>query len=182
MSATDTATRVSVPQVPRDAVTDPDLVAVLELADQVSSPKPAWYLTMAHNPEVATAFSRYWEPLHRGGLVDHRIKELGRIAISRLLGCNFCATQRSVPAMEAGLSEDVIAVCDVPDFDHPDPRTRAAVRLARTITLDDGREEEVYAELDRVYTPEEIIELAAFFAMACGAIKLAKTLHIDAAV
>jgi hypothetical protein len=84
--------------------------------------------------------------------------------------------------MEAGLSEDVIAVCDLPDFDDPDPRTRAAVRLARTITLDDGREEEVYAELRSLYTPAEIIELATYFALACGAIKLAKTLHIDAAV
>jgi alkylhydroperoxidase family enzyme len=182
MTTTEVRTTPSIPQVAREDVTDPELVEILALADRVCSPKPAWYLTIAHNPEVAVAFSRYWEPLHRGGLVDHGIKELGRITIAKLLGCEFCATQRSIPAMEAGLSEDVIAVCDMPDFNHPDPRTRAAVRLARTLTLDDGREAEVFAELRQVYSLAETVELCTYFADACGAIKLAKILHIEAAI
>jgi alkylhydroperoxidase family enzyme len=57
------------------------------------SPPVAWYRTMAHNPEVAAAFATYWEMLHRGGTVPHEIKELARIQIAQMVGCEFCARQ-----------------------------------------------------------------------------------------
>ena len=44
----------------------------------------------------------------------------------------------------------------------PTPRTRAALYFARTLTLDDGRDDEVYEELRQYYSNAEIIELAAF--------------------
>ncbi len=63
-------------QVDRDDVTDPELVEIVEKAERSMSPPVAWYLTMGNNPEVAAAFARYWETLHRGGTVAHE-KKLG---------------------------------------------------------------------------------------------------------
>ena len=40
-------------QVSRELVDDPGLEAVLERAARLSTPKPAWYLTLAYNPEMA---------------------------------------------------------------------------------------------------------------------------------
>src|SRR5262245_57034278 len=88
-----------IPKVPRESITDPGVLRLLDIADRLSAPKPAWYLTIAHNPQVTVQFGALWEELHRGGEVSHHTKELGRLAISQVLDCEFCAGQRSIPAI-----------------------------------------------------------------------------------
>lgn len=170
--------------VPREAVTDPRLKVILERAAVLSTPKPAWYLTLAHNPDVAVAYALFWDETHRGGGVEHPIKELMRIAIAQLLGCQFCADQRSVMALDHGLDENDARACARPDFDHPDPRTRAALRYARALVLDspgdDGSAfDAVYAELRSVFSDAEIVELGCFAAIAIGGVKLSRSLRIE---
>lgn len=74
--------------VPREAVTDARLQAVLERAAVLSTPKPAWYLTLAHNPDMAVSYAMFWDETHRGGRVEHTIKELMRIAIASSWGAD----------------------------------------------------------------------------------------------
>ncbi len=172
------------PPVAPEAVTDPRLEAVLERAARLSTPKPAWYLTLAHAPDMAVAYAEFWEITHRGGQVEHTTKELMRIAIATLLGCDFCAEQRSVLAVEDGLQEPVAKACAMPDFNHPDPRVRAALRYSRALVQaapgDDGREfDEVYAELREVFSDAEIVELGCFAAIAIGGVILSRSLQID---
>jgi hypothetical protein len=93
----------NVRQVSDAEIVDPGLREVIERAAITSSPPPSWYRTMGHNPEVAKEFARYWDMLHRGGTVDHRIKELCRIQIAQMVGCEFCSKQSS-PA--AGITEE----------------------------------------------------------------------------
>jgi len=62
-----------------------------------------------------------------------------------MVGCEFCSKQ-STPA--AGITDEEKSSCALPAWEHPDPRTRAALHYARTLTLDDGRGAEAYAELD----------------------------------
>jgi AhpD family alkylhydroperoxidase len=85
---------------------------------------------------MAVAYAMYWDETHRGGSVEHAIKELMRIAIAGLLVCGFCADQRSVMAVDAGLDEEDTLACALPEFEHRDPRTRAALRYARALVLD----------------------------------------------
>ena len=169
------------PQVPREEVADAELEAVLERAERLSTPKPAWYLTLAHNPEMAKAYAAYWDLTHRGGGVEHTTKELMRIAISQLLGCDFCAAQRSVEALEEGLDETEALACALPQFDHPDRRVRAALRYARALALetDPAAFDAVYAELRSVYSNAEIVELGCFAAIAIGGVTLSRSLQID---
>ena len=163
------------------AVTDPELLGVLERAARLSTPKPAWYLTLGHDPEVAVGYARFWDLTHRGGAVEHTIKELMRIAISTLLGCDFCAEQRSVRAVEEGLDEDAAEACALPDFDGPDPRTRAALRYARALTVDSPASpvdwDSVYAELHASFGDAEIVELGCFAAIAIGGVKLSRSIN-----
>lgn len=182
MSITTGSSRL--PQVRREDVTDPELLAVVERAEQLSTPKPAWYLTLAHDPEMAVAYARFWDLTHRGGQVEHTTKELMRIAISQLLGCDFCADQRSVTALNDGLQEEEARSCAMPDFNHPDPRARAALRYARALALDrpgdDGSAfDAVYEELREVFSDSEVVELGCFAAIAIGGVKLSRSLRID---
>lgn len=167
----------NVRQVSDAEIDDPYLRAVIERAAITTSPPPAWYRTMGNNPEVAKEFARYWDMLHRAGSVDHRIKELCRIQIAQMVGCEFCSSQSS-PA--AGITDEEKSSCALPDWEHPDPRTRAALHYARTLTLDDGRDAEVYAELNELYSPSEVIELAAFFMLTMGGNRMAKSWSIEA--
>ena len=168
---------VNLPPVSADEVSDPDLLEVIERAQETQSPPVSWYLTMGHSPEVATGFANYWELTHRGGTVPHDIKELCRIQIAQMIGCDFCARQRS-PLAE-GITDEEVQSCALPNWEHPDPKTRAALHYARTLTLDDGRDAEVYAELEEHYTPSEIIEMAAFFCLTAGGNRMAKSWGIE---
>ncbi len=167
----------NVSQLDRDSVSDPVLNEILTRAEETKSPPVAWYLTMGHNPEVATAFARYWETVHRNGTVPHEIKELCRIQIAQMIGCDFCARQLS-PRAES-ITEEEIHSCALPNWEHPDPKTRAALHYARTLTLDDGRDAEVYAELRQHYTEAEIVEMSAFFCLTAGGNRMAHSWGIE---
>ena len=167
----------NVRQVTDAEMTDPGLRAVIEKAAVTKSPPPAWYRTMGHNPEVAKAFAGYWDMLHRGGSVPHEIKELARIQIAQMIGCEFCA--RQISPLAASITEQEKMSCALPNWEHPDAKTRAALHYARTLTLDDGRDAEVYAELKQFYSDSEIIELSAFFCLTAGGNRMAKSWSIE---
>lgn len=171
-----------IPQVRQEEITDPDLKKILDRAELLSTPTPAWYLTLAHNEEMAKAYAAYWDVTHRGGRVEHTIKELMRITIAQILDCDFCADQRSVLALEQGMDEDDVAACALPDFNHPDPCTRAALRFACAMALpatDSQAFDAVYAELRESFDNSEIVELGCFAAIAVGGVKLSRSLRID---
>jgi len=167
----------NVPQIADDNA-DSGLRDVIESAKVTKSPPPAWYRTMGQNPEVAKEFARYWDMLHRGGTVPHEIKELARIQIAQIIGCEFCARQTS--PLAASITEEEKRSCALPNWEHPDPKTRAALHYARTLTLDDGRDKEVYADLRKFYSNAEIIELSAFFCLTAGGNRMAKSWSIEA--
>lgn len=170
------------PPVAPEDVEDPDLLVVLDRAERLSTPGPAWYLTLAHDPEMAKGYAAFWDLTHRGGRVEHTTKELMRIAIAQLLDCDFCAMQRSVRAVEEGLREEDAVVCALPHFDAPDPRARAAVRFARTLVLeqDDAAFDAAYADLRAVFSDAEVVEIGCFAAIAIGGVVLSRSLRIDA--
>ena len=167
----------NIPQVPDQDVHDAELHEVIRKAAVTKSPPQAWYRTMGHNPEVAKAFASYWNCLHRGGSVPHEIKELARIQIAQMIGCEFCARQTS--PLAASITEEEKTNCALPNWEHPDPKTRAALHYARTLTLDDGRDTEVYEELKKYYCNAEVIELAAFFCLTAGGNRMAKSWSIE---
>jgi alkylhydroperoxidase family enzyme len=166
----------NIPQLNDDEVADDALRHVIDGAAETKSPPQSWYRTMGQNPEVAVAFAGYWDMLHRGGLVEHEIKELARLQIAQMIGCEFCARQTS-PLAE--IDPELKAACALPDWEHPDPRTRAALHYARTLTLDDGRDREVYAELHEYFSYAEMVELAAFFCLTAGGNRMAKSWAIE---
>src|ERR1700752_457325 len=168
-----------VPNVPQinDGAADPGLRHVIEGAKVPKSPPPGWYRTMGQNPEVAKEFARYWDMLHRGGTVPHEIKELARIQIAQMIGCEFCARQTS--PLASSITQEEKMSCALANWEHPDPKTRAALHYARTLTLDDGRDKEVYEELKKYYSNAEVVELAAFFCLTAGGNRMAKSWSIE---
>jgi len=182
MSTAPDTTQPRVNAIERDAVTDPALLEVLGFADRSSTPRPEWYLILGHAPEIAVGYANFWNLTYRGGRVEHATKELMRVAITTLLSCSFCSTQRSSEALAEGLEEDRIEVCAVPDFTDPDPRVNAALQLARALATDTSGEtsdwDQIYAEVHARFDDAEVAELICFCANTIGGAMVTRTLNL----
>jgi hypothetical protein len=64
-------------------IDDPEILGYLEHAREHGTPRPESQAIRAHNPNVIRAFSRAWDLTFRNGVLDHRIKELCRVYVSK---------------------------------------------------------------------------------------------------
>jgi len=90
-----------------------------------------------------------------------------------MIGCEFCARHIS---LLTEIPEEIKVACALSEWDHSDPRTREALRYARALMLDDGRETQVYAELEEHFSYAEIVELVASFCLTAGVDRMGKSL------
>lgn len=70
-------------------IDDPELREYLEQARTRGTPRPESQAVRAHNPAVLRAFSRAWEAVFIKGVLDHGIKELCRVYVSKAIGCEY---------------------------------------------------------------------------------------------
>jgi len=78
-----------IPYVDPDTVTDPEIKSYLELARREGTPRPESQAVRAHVPQVIRAFSQAWELTFRNGVVDHALKELCRVYVSKSIDCQY---------------------------------------------------------------------------------------------
>ena len=69
---------------------------------------PGELAVRAHVPAAFWAFADPWEQMFRNGVLDHAIKELCRVYISRTVNCEFCGNQRSVKGSQQGLRRGAV--------------------------------------------------------------------------
>ena len=104
-----------------------------------------------------------------------------RIRISVAHQCGYCSTVRSNVAKAEGLTEDMINdVADYATISKFTPREKAALHYAELFkqgehAIDKG---EVYQELQKYFSDEEIIELSMLYAQTDGVGKLVKSLNV----
>jgi hypothetical protein len=71
------------------SLTDPELVRYLEEARRFGTPRPETQAIRSHVPAVAKAFSRGWNLIFREGIVEHSLKELCRVYVSKTIDCHY---------------------------------------------------------------------------------------------
>ena len=71
------------------ALTDPELVEDMAFAQRYGTPRPETQAIRFNVPEVAKAFSRGWETIFRDGVVEHELKELCRVYVSKSIDCDY---------------------------------------------------------------------------------------------
>ena len=72
-----------------EAMTDPEVRHHFELAQRYGTPRPETQSIRSHVPAVAKAFSHAWDRIFRNGLVDHPLKELCRVYVSKTIECEY---------------------------------------------------------------------------------------------
>ena len=78
-----------IPYVDPAAMTDPEIRGYLELARREGTPRPESQAVRAHNPAVIRAFSQAWDLTFRHGVLDHAVKELCRVYVSKSIECDY---------------------------------------------------------------------------------------------
>jgi AhpD family alkylhydroperoxidase len=117
--------------------------------------------TLEHNPELFDRYFAFFRPFHTGGLVPARTKELARLKIARLNGCNLCHFARYEAATRQGLDEATIAQVYLPEDERDlSDREGLAVRFAERMAVDfRSVDADFMAELRKHYSEAEIVEL-----------------------
>jgi hypothetical protein len=78
-----------IPYVNPETVTDPQIHEYLEHARREGTPRPESQAVRAHVPNVIRAFSQAWDLTFRNGVVDHALKELCRVYVSKSIQCEY---------------------------------------------------------------------------------------------
>jgi len=68
---------------------DPELARYLADARRQGTPRPETQAIRSHVPAVAKAFSRAWERIFRQGVLEHSLKELCRVYVSKTIECEY---------------------------------------------------------------------------------------------
>jgi hypothetical protein len=75
--------------VPVEQIPDPELAGYLRHAAQHGTPRPEIQAIRAHAPEVMRTSTRTWNTAFQQGEVDHAVKELCRVYVSKTLECHY---------------------------------------------------------------------------------------------
>jgi len=159
---------------------DPSMIEEMERCARDGTPRPESSAIRAHSPMAFWAFADSWAKLFRGGIVEHSLKELCRVYVSRSVKCEYCGNQRSGQAREAGLSEGKLnELLNFEDSDAYDERQKAALSFAEAITWRLNPDDAFWDRLRMHFNEEEMVELACFISLTMGQQSWIRLLNID---
>jgi len=158
----------------------PQARAMIESAKRTGAPDPRVVSIMTRS-KVGAAWVECWNKVLYEGLLPHKLKEMCRIRISVAHQCGYCSTVRSNVAKAEGLTEDMID--DLFDYEASGKftvREKAALRYAELFKQGEHAidKDEVYTDLQKHFSDEEIIELGMLCAQTDGVGKLVKSLNV----
>ena len=90
--------------VPLDQMT-PEMRKEMDRCAREGTPRPESSAVRAHVPAAFWFFAQAWNDLFREGILDHSLKELCRVYVSRSVKCEYCGNQRSEKGRQGGLYE-----------------------------------------------------------------------------
>jgi alkylhydroperoxidase family enzyme len=147
----------------------PEMQAEMKRCAREGTPRPESSAIRAHVPDAFWFFANSWRDLFREGIVDHKIKELCRVYVSRSVKCEYCGNQRSEKGRAGGLIEGKYD--ELLNFESSDTyteREKAALAYAEAIVwtgqADDALWERVYA----YFGEKELVELGCFVGLTLG--------------
>ncbi len=156
---------------------DDEMMEEMQRCATEGTPRPESSAVRAHSKMAFWAFADSWAKLYRNGVVDHALKELCRVYVSRSVKCEYCGNQRST---EAGISEGKLD--DLMNFETSgayDERQRAALSYAEAITWRLDPDDAFWDRLHSNFTEQELVELACFISLTMGQQSWIRLLNID---
>src|SRR5690242_14613654 len=139
-----------------DTISDAKMKEELDRCRREGTPRPESQAIRAHVPAVFWSFANTWRDVFHNGVLDHSIKELCRVYVSRSVKCEYCGNQRSVKSARAGLiEEDYRDLLEFEKSNRYDERQKAALAYAEAITWDLPTDDALWERLHRHFSEPE---------------------------
>lgn len=121
---------------------------------------------MAHAPDHFRRYNDVYGRLRFENHLGPRLTELVRIAVAQTTRCEVCMAGRHPSAVEAGLTEELVAEIGESERRAMTEAEHAAVAYARKLATDHLSVTEAdKIELRRWFTPEQVVELSLLCVM-----------------
>jgi alkylhydroperoxidase family enzyme len=159
---------------------DADMRREMERCQREGTPRPESSAVRAHVKACFWFFANSWRDLFKNGVLDHPIKELCRLYISRSVQCDYCGNQRSVKAAGAGMIEDDVK--DLLNFEKStrySDRQKAALAYAEAIAWHLNTDDAFWERMHRHFTEPELVELGCMIGLTLGQQSWLRLLNID---
>lgn len=72
-----------------DDLLETELAGYVKKCLRHRAPDPAFHAIQGHNPKLSMALYRAWGTVFNTGVVDHSLKEIIRVQLSRAASCNY---------------------------------------------------------------------------------------------
>jgi AhpD family alkylhydroperoxidase len=165
--------------VPLDDMT-PEMRAEMERCAREGTPRPESSAVRAHVPAAFWSFATAWRDLFRDGVLDHDLKELCRVYVSRTVKCEYCGNQRSEKGRTMGLTEGKYdELLNFESSTEYDDRQKAALAYAEAITWHLDTDDAFWDRLHSHFDEPELVELGCFIALTMGQQSWLRLLDID---
>jgi alkylhydroperoxidase family enzyme len=158
----------------------PEMRSEMERCAREGTPRPESSAIRAHVPAAFWFFAESWKNLFREGIVDHNIKELCRVYVSRSVKCEYCGNQRSEKGRALGLTEGKYD--DLLNFETSsqyDDRQKAALSYAEAIAWHLETDDVFWDRLNAHFTEPELVELGCFIGLTMGQQSWLRLLNIE---
>jgi alkylhydroperoxidase family enzyme len=159
---------------------DADMRKEMERCQREGTPRPESSAVRAHVKACFWFFANSWRDLFKNGVLDHPIKELCRLYVSRSVQCDYCGNQRSVKAAGAGMIEDDVK--DLLNFEKStrySERQKAALAYAEAIAWHIDTDDAFWERMHRHFSEPELVELGCFIGLTLGQQSWLRLLNID---
>ena len=165
--------------IPLEDMTD-EMRAEMERCAREGTPRPESSAIRAHVPAAFWFFANSWNDLFRNGVLDHEIKELCRVYISRSVKCEYCGNQRSEKGRSLGLVEgqydELLNFETAPEFSG---RQKAALAYAEAIAWHLDTDDDFWDRLHGHFTEPELVELGCMIGLTLGQQSWLRLLSIE---
>jgi alkylhydroperoxidase family enzyme len=160
---------------------DARMRAEMERCQREGTPRPESSAIRAHVPACFWFFAESWHNIFRTGVLEHAIKELCRLYVSRSITCEYCGNQRSVKATRSGaLIED--QVLDLLNFEQSakyNERQKAALAYAEGIVWHLETDDAFWERMHRHFSEPELVELGCMIGLTLGQQSWLRLLNIE---
>jgi len=158
----------------------PEMQGEMERCAREGTPRPESSAIRAHVPAAFWFFAESWNNLFRNGVVDHRIKELCRVYVSRSIKCEYCGNQRSERGRDQGLVEGQYdELMNFERSDGYDERQKAALAYAEAIVWHLDTDDAFWERMHGHFSEPELVELGCMIGLTLGQQSWLRLLNID---
>src|SRR3954465_11181882 len=160
---------------------DAQMRAEMERCQREGTPRPESTAVRAHVPAAFWFFADSWKNLFHNGVLEHAIKELCRLYVSRSVQCEYCGNQRSVKSTTSGalIEEHVMDLLNFEKSTRYDERQRAALAYAEAITWHLNTDDAFWDRMQKNLSEPELVELGCMIGLTLGQQSWLRLLNIE---